>query len=187
MELGGILVYDAYARIQGNTRIQDYQDEHPVVQNCNPNILFPEEEVERLNPLFRPPEPRERDFLSEFDKVLYQRILKFDKNKPLKAPQYTCNVPNLHNLLIFDSRFESGNLRKASKVNNVEYNLWLENDLNTKGHTQWFYFKVKYNSDKSSKIQFNILNLAKTYSLYKAGMKPVVFSKRKFEDQINSG
>jgi len=26
-------------------------------------------------------------------------------------------------------------LRKAVKVNNVEYNLWLDNDLNTKGHT----------------------------------------------------
>ena len=64
------------------------------------------------------------------------------KNRELKAPQYTISVPPLHNMLIFDSRYESGNLRKASKVNNVEYNLWLENDLNTKGHTQWFYFKV---------------------------------------------
>ena len=78
------------------------------------------------------------------------------KNKELKAPQYTISVPNLHNMLIFDSRFESGNLRKASKVNNIEYNLWLENDLNTKGHTQWFYFKVVFQSDKPAKIQFNI-------------------------------
>lgn len=44
-------------------------------------------------------------------------------------------MPPLNNMLIFDSRFESGNLRKAVKVNNIEYNLWLENDLNTKGHT----------------------------------------------------
>lgn len=41
----------------------------------------------------------------------------------------------MHNMLIFDSNFESGNLMKASKLNNVEYNLWLENDFNTKGHT----------------------------------------------------
>ena len=86
-------------------------------------------------------------------------------------------------MLVFDSRFESGNLRKASKVNNVEYNLWLENDLNTKGHTQWYYFKVVYKSEKPAKIQFNILNLAKPYSLYKAGMKPVVFSQKKFDEQ----
>jgi cytosolic carboxypeptidase protein 2/3 len=86
-------------------------------------------------------------------------------------------------MLIFDSRFESGNLRKASKVNNVEYNLWLDNDLNTKGHTQWYYFKVVYQSDKPAKIQFNILNLSKTYSLYKQGMKPVVFSLKKFHQK----
>ena len=55
-------------------------------------------------------------------------------------------------MLIFDSRFESGNLRKAAKVNNIEYNLWLENDMNTKGHTQWYFFKVVYNSDKTAKI-----------------------------------
>ena len=50
----------------------------------------------------------------------------------------------MQNVLIFDSRFENGNLRKVAKVNNVYYNLWLENDLNTKGHTQWFFFKVIY-------------------------------------------
>ena len=53
-------------------------------------------------------------------------------------------MPDYGSLLIFDSHFESGNLRKAAKVNNVEYNLWLENDTNTRGHTQWFYFKVQY-------------------------------------------
>jgi cytosolic carboxypeptidase protein 2/3 len=75
-------------------------------------------------------------------------------------------------------------LRKASKVNNIEYNLWLENDFNTKGHTQWFFFKVVYTNEKPSTIQFNILNLAKTYSLYKAGMKPVVFSLKNFQSRF---
>lgn len=67
---------------------------------------------------------------------------KFDFKKELKSAQYEIEVPSLHNMLIFDSRFESGNLRKAVKVNNIEYNLWLDNDLNTRGHTQWYYFKV---------------------------------------------
>lgn len=89
--------------------------------------------------------------------------------------------------MIFDSRFENGNLRKVAKVNNVEYNLWLENDLNTKGHTQWYYFKVLYKDvalradKKSHVIKFNILNLAKTTSLYEVGMKPCIWSKRKNE------
>jgi predicted adenine nucleotide alpha hydrolase (AANH) superfamily ATPase len=89
-------------------------------------------------------------------------------------------VPNLHNCLVFDSRFESGNLRKAAKVNNIEYNLWLENDFNTKGHTQWYYFKVSYKAEKPAKISFNMLNLAKTWSLYKQGMKPCIFSLKNF-------
>jgi cytosolic carboxypeptidase protein 2/3 len=89
--------------------------------------------------------------------------------------------------LIFDSRFENGNLRKVAKVNNIEYNLWLENDLNTKGHTQWYYFKVIYKDialraeKKTHKIKFNFLNLAKTSSLYQDGMLPCVWSKKKNE------
>jgi hypothetical protein len=93
----------------------------------------------------------------------------------------------MQNVLIFDSRFENGNLRKASKVNNIEYNLWLENDWNTKGHTQWYYFKVIYKDislgpeKKVHKIKFNILNLGKTSSLYQEGMIPCIWSKRKYE------
>lgn len=91
-------------------------------------------------------------------------------------------------MLVFDSRFENGNLRKVSKVNNVEYNLWLENDHNTKGHTQWFYFKVIYKDiplapeKKTHKIKFNVLNLAKTASLYQEGMMPCIWSKKRHEE-----
>lgn len=44
-------------------------------------------------------------------------------------------------------------------MNNVEYNLWLENDVNTKGHTQWFYFKVLHKYPKSKPIfpSFNLI------------------------------
>ena len=41
-----------------------------------------------------------------------------------------------HNTLLFDSRFESGNLSKAVKINENEYNLFLDYDTETKGHTQ---------------------------------------------------
>ena len=91
--------------------------------------------------------------------------------------------------MIFDSRFENGNLRKAAKVSNIEYNLWLENDMNTRGHTQWYYFKVKYkditiHADKKvHRIKFNILNLAKTTSLYQQGMKPCIWSRRRQEKE----
>ena len=42
--------------------------------------------------------------------------------------------------LLFESRFESGNLYLAQKVNDGEYNCLMQNDINTNGHTQWFFF-----------------------------------------------
>jgi hypothetical protein len=37
--------------------------------------------------------------------------------------------------LIFESRFESGNLLAAIKISDREYDLILQNDINTNGHT----------------------------------------------------
>lgn len=46
-------------------------------------------------------------------------------------------IPNTQEdkTLVFESRFESGNLAMAYKLSDVEYNLVLSNDINTKGHT----------------------------------------------------
>jgi len=43
---------------------------------------------------------------------------------------------------VFESRFESGNLLAALKISDSEYDLILSNDINTNGHTQWFFFRV---------------------------------------------
>lgn len=45
--------------------------------------------------------------------------------------------------LLFESKFESGNLYLSQKVSDSEYNLLMQNDINTNGHTQWFYYQVK--------------------------------------------
>jgi len=37
--------------------------------------------------------------------------------------------------LIFESRFESGNLRRAVKITDTEYDLYLKNDYGTTGYT----------------------------------------------------
>ncbi len=63
-----------------------------------------------------------------------------------KSPPFIGNNPNLSNVqnkLLFDSRFESGNLDCAIKVAEFEYDLFMRVDTNTKGHTNWYYFKVK--------------------------------------------
>ena len=45
-----------------------------------------------------------------------------------------------------------------------EYDLILKADINTTGHTQWFYFRVQ-NMQKGIKYKFNIINLLKPDSL----------------------
>lgn len=77
--------------------------------------------------------------------------------------------------LIFESRFESGNLLVAIKVSEQEYDLVLQNDINTNGHTQWYFFRVG-NTRKGQKIRFNIINLAKPDSLYNQGMRVLSYS-----------
>lgn len=67
--------------------------------------------------------------------------------------------------LVFESRFESGNLLAAIKVADNEYDLILQNDINTYGHTQWYFFRVS-NTTRGSKVKFNMINLAKNDSLY---------------------
>jgi hypothetical protein len=48
-------------------------------------------------------------------------------------------------------------------------------DINTVGHTQWFYFAVS-GMLPGVRYRFNILNLEKTNSQFNFGMQPVMFS-----------
>jgi len=59
--------------------------------------------------------------------------------------------------LLFESRFESGNLLAASKIYENEYQLLLSCDTNTVGYSQWFFFRVS-NIKKNKSVKFNILN-----------------------------
>ena len=61
---------------------------------------------------------------------------------------------------MFDSIFESGNLLQAEMVSRVEYNLYMQVDTNTKGHQQWFYYKVT-NTKRGQKYLFKIMNFTK--------------------------
>lgn len=51
----------------------------------------------------------------------------------------------------------------------------LQNDINTKGNTQWFYFRI-VNLTKNNPIKINIVNLRKSDSLFNYGMLPCIFS-----------
>ena len=75
----------------------------------------------------------------------------------------------------FDSNFESGNLFAVYQTNKYEYDLLLQNDINSKGNTQWFYFRI-VNLPAKTKIKINIVNMLKGDSLFNYGMQPCIHS-----------
>ncbi|XP_064308152.1 cytosolic carboxypeptidase 3 isoform X1 [Phalacrocorax carbo] len=79
------------------------------------------------------------------------------------------------NTLIFEARFESGNLQKVVKVSEFEYQLTLRTDLYTSRHTEWYYFQVS-NTQAGMPYRFTIVNFTKRNSLYKCGLRPLLYS-----------
>ena len=87
--------------------------------------------------------------------------------------------------LLFESRFESGNLHRATQVGEFEYDLELKFDYGAPAQqSQWFYFRVG-NTRKNIVYKFNIVNLIKPDSLYNHGMKPLVYSKKEADLKKN--
>ena len=68
--------------------------------------------------------------------------------------------PSAAAALRFESRFESGNLRRAVQVSEYEYDLILRPDANTRGHTQWFYFGVAKMKHGTPTAQFGAIRCA---------------------------
>ena len=83
--------------------------------------------------------------------------------------------------MIFESRFESGNLRKAMKISMNEYELFLKNDYGTQSFTQWYYFRIS-NTRKNMTYRFHIVNFMKPDSTYNKGMRPLVYSLKDSEN-----
>eukprot|EP00471_Norrisiella_sphaerica_P014379 CAMPEP_0184498596 /NCGR_PEP_ID=MMETSP0113_2-20130426/39387_1 /TAXON_ID=91329 /ORGANISM="Norrisiella sphaerica, Strain BC52" /LENGTH=975 /DNA_ID=CAMNT_0026886189 /DNA_START=634 /DNA_END=3561 /DNA_ORIENTATION=- len=77
--------------------------------------------------------------------------------------------------LVFEARFESGNLWSAIKVSENEYNLRARPDWNTASYTQWYFFAIG-NTRKGMTYKFNFVNMLKDDSLYNYGMKPLAYS-----------
>lgn len=77
--------------------------------------------------------------------------------------------------LMFESRFESGNLWSATQVGPYEYNLRVRPDWNTTSYAQWYYFAIA-NTRKGLAYKFNIINMRKKDSLYNYGMQPLTYS-----------
>lgn len=84
--------------------------------------------------------------------------------------------------LQFDSRFESGNLRRAVRIFDREYDLILSPDVNDSNlRSHWFFFVI-YNPTPRATYKFNIVNLGRKRSLLNSGLRPLAF--RPDSDQV---
>ena len=82
--------------------------------------------------------------------------------------------------IIFDSKFESGNLRMAIKLNSEienEYDLIIRKDYNYEKNYSWFFFSIE--SDRETDIKFNILNFIKKKIMFdeKEKIRILVYNK----------
>lgn len=81
----------------------------------------------------------------------------------------------LDSSLRFDASFESANLRRAVQTGPTSYTLVLACDVNTRGHTQWFHFRVA-NAQAGVPYRLSIVNMMKPDSLFALGMRPLLYS-----------
>ncbi|CAI5440904.1 unnamed protein product [Caenorhabditis angaria] len=78
--------------------------------------------------------------------------------------------------LIFDASFESGNLGRADKISQSEYDLFIRPDTLGEKYRVWFYFETK-NATENQRVIFNIVNFSKQRTLFEMGIAaPVVKS-----------
>ena len=125
----------------------------------------------------------------EYGVVVYNHDLKADSNfftrsileenfmKKKKTERGPIPKDIQEDSLIFESRFESGNLAKATRITDNYYELRLRPDLFTSRHCQWFYFRVQ-NMRADVEYRFSFVNFLKPDSQYCVGMKPVLYSEK---------
>ena len=65
-----------------------------------------------------------------------------------------------------------------------EYDLVLQPDLNTTGHTQWYFFAVT-NVRAGQRYTLNVVNLQKPDSLYAHGLLPLLHSERDLLERVS--
>ena len=150
----------------------DNDGQQPVVDSSNNNV--------NANPIEKKEENIDMNNKND-DNKLVNNISSLGLSRPktvfgnkLKS-FYTLKNQN-DNTLIFESRFESGNLLCAFRTEDENsYQLYLQNDTNTTGYIQWFFFRVS-NTKKGRKVNFNIINMLRKKCIYSHGLKIMTYS-----------
>ena len=113
--------------------------------------------------------------------IISNSITKKDRIYTSLNPFYVVQDENDHTL-VFEGRFESGNLKRVVQIDDYEYDVFLRNDYNSQGYTQWYFFSVS-NTKPNVRYTFNLKNFFKPDSLYNQGMKPLLYSTKKAENE----
>ena len=119
----------------------------------------------------------EEEFKEENKFISYDKLIElinvkdtYNKNnyKNFKYQNYNNNCE-----LLFSSKFESGNLKNAIKINSHEYDLILRPETDCSRTYHWFFFRVQINDlcksgelDNNKVVKFNIINLYKKTVLF---------------------
>jgi len=83
--MGGVIVYDSYAKLTGCEKIVNYFESR-VLPKVNPYHLFSKEEVkEAVRGVFGD-KARERDFSCEYDKLLFRNLPRFQTQRDFSKP-----------------------------------------------------------------------------------------------------
>ena len=72
----------------------------------------------------------------------------------------------------FDSFFESGNCDLVVESSHLKYDVYLRVDSNTRGHTHWFYFRVR--SERMTQANIRIRNMSKGDSIFRKWGNPYI-------------
>ena len=123
------------------------------------------------------------NFESNFESgnLQFVYLINPEEEEELINGEYNNNInnSNINNSNINNITSEKNN---NNSINNNNYSLILQNDTNTKGYSQWFFFRIS-NGKKGQKIKLNIMNFQRKTSKYSLGIKIWYFSLKKKEEK----
>ena len=106
---------------------------------------------------------------------LMQNLEEKDNNNNNSITDDTTDPIGNNNSINFNNSINMNNTDNIEK-----YELFLHNDTNTSGYTQWFFFRVS-NVKKGKTLNFNIMNFLRKTTKYSNGIKIWVYSRKNSE------
>lgn len=104
--------------------------------------------------------------------LISEAVEKIGKQEdPANLTQQHSRLSSFDEQISFDSDFESGNLDLAVRVKPAEFDCFIRSDTNTRGHTNWYHFRVS-NRRYVGPLRINVCNIVKQKNLYSKGMTP---------------